>query len=114
MRSLGIVLTGWAFAAAGGFVGGHLGHLLGESGLFVGAIAGVMAGVALATEVFRRWKWLGPPHDHRARFFGLIGLALVAPVAVMYHDSPTIPLLAAGAVGVAMLVGAWWPTRQRS
>jgi hypothetical protein len=114
MQSLAIILTGWAFAAGGGLVGGLLGLLFGGDGLFVGAIAGVMAGIALATEALRRWWKLGPPHDHRARFFGLIGLALVAPVTVMFHERPLVPLAATGAVGLAMLIGARWPTRQRS
>lgn len=114
MRPLGIVLGGWLFTAAGAIVGSALGSLFGPRTQFVVAVAGGMAGIALATEAFRRLGWLSAPHDHRARFMGLIGLCLAAPVAYMTLDTPLTPLLAAGFVGLAMLVGARWPARQRS
>lgn len=114
MRPLGIVLGGWLFTAAGAAVGALLGGVFGSRAMFVASVAGGMAGIALATEAFRRLGWLTAPHDHRARFMGLIGLCLAAPVAHMTLDTAVTPLLAAGFVGLAMLVGARWPARQRS
>jgi hypothetical protein len=114
MRPIGIVLGGWIFTAVGAVLGSVAGNLVGPRGMFAGAIAGGMAGIALVTEVFRRLGWLTPPHDHRARFMGLIGLCLAAPLARMTLDTPITPILAAGFVGLAMLVGARWPGRQRS
>lgn len=114
MRPIGIVLGGWIFTAAGAVLGSVAGNPFGPRGLFAGAVAGGMGGIALVTEVFRRLGWLAPPHDHRARFMGLIGLCLAAPLARMTLDTPMTPILAAGLVGLAMLVGARWPARQRS
>ena len=114
MRPIGIVLGGWIFTAVGAVLGSVTGNLFGARGMFAGGIAGGMAGIALATEVFRWLGWLTPPHDHRARFMGLIGFCLAAPLARMTLDTPLTPLLAAGFVGLAMLVGARWPGRQRS
>jgi hypothetical protein len=114
MRHIGLVLVGWGATALGGLVGGTVGRLVRPEGLYVGAILGAVAGVAAATDLLRSRGWLTPPHDHRARFVGLITLALAAPLAWMRLDEPLVPLLAAALVGVGMLIGAVWPARQQS
>jgi hypothetical protein len=114
MKRLGIVLAGWGATALGGLAGGVAGQLVSAEGRYVGMILGAMAGVAAATDLLRSRGWLTPPHDHRARFLGLIALALAAPLAWMRLDEPLVPLLAAALVGVGMLVGAIWPARQQS
>jgi hypothetical protein len=114
MRLLGIVLTGWLLAGIGAALGSILGRIVGPQALYVGAIAGAVGGIAAATDLLRWWGWLTPPHDHRARFVGLIGLAFAAPLASMSLDTPVILVLTTGLVGLGMLLGARWPAKQRS
>jgi hypothetical protein len=105
MRAIGIVVTGWLLTALGGWLGSLLGGLVGSRGRFAGAVLGGVLGVAGATELFRRWHWLAAPWDHRARFIGLIGFCVVAPLAGMARHSVVLAVLIISLVGVAMLVG---------
>ena len=105
MRALGIVLTGWLLTLAGGKLGSVRGGLAGVPGMFAGAVLGGIGGIAGATELFRRWNWLAPPWDHRARFVGLIAFCLVAPLAGMTRHQPFIAELLVSLIGVAMLLG---------
>lgn len=105
MRAVGIVLTGWILTALGGGVGLLLGSLAGASGSFGGAVLGGVAGVAGATELFRHWRWLAAPWDHRARLVGLIAFCLVAPLAGMVREDPLAAIGLASLVGVGMLLG---------
>jgi hypothetical protein len=105
MRAIGIVATGWLLTALAGWLGSLLGGLAGPRGLFAGAVLGGVLGIAGATELFRRWQWLAAPWDHRARFIGLIGFCLVAPLAGMARHSPVIAILILALVGVAMWIG---------
>jgi hypothetical protein len=114
MRHLGIVLAGWLLAGIGAALGSLLGRIFGPQGLYIGAIAGAVGGIAAATDLLRWRGWLTPPHDHRARFLGLIGLAFAAPLASMGLNTPVILILATGLVGLGMLLGAHWPAKQRS
>lgn len=114
MKRLGIVLVGWGATALGGLAGSTAGRFVSTGGRYVGAILGAVAGVAVATDLLRSRGWLTSPHDHRARFVGLITLALAAPLAWMRLDEPLVPLLAAALVGIGMLVGAVWPARRQS
>ena len=114
MRHLGIVLAGWLLAGMGAALGSMLGRIFGPQGPYVGAIVGAVAGIAGATDLLRWRGWLTPPHDHRARFVGLIGLAFAAPIASVNLHTPLIPILASGLIGLGMLLGACWPAKQRS
>ena len=105
MRALGIVLTGWFLALAGGKLGSIVGGVAGEPGMFAGAVLGGVLGIAGATELFRRWGWLAAPWDHRARFIGLIAFCLVAPLAGMTRHTPLTASLVVSLIGVAMLIG---------
>lgn len=105
MRALGIVLTGWLLTLAGAKFGSVVGGLAGMAGMFAGAVLGGIGGIAGATELFRRWHWLAPPWDHRARFVGLIAFCLVAPLAGMTRHSPFTAELLVSLIGIAMLLG---------
>jgi hypothetical protein len=105
MRSLGIVITGWLLTLAGAKLGSLLGGVAGEPGSFAGAVLGGVLGIAGATELFRRWRWLAAPWDHRARFVGLIAFCIVAPLAGMTRRTPLTAALVASLVGVGMLLG---------
>lgn len=112
MRALRILLTGWLLVLGGGGVGYLLGRLAGERGAFGGVIVGSVVAIAGATELFRRWRWLAPPWDHRSRLVGLIAFCLVAPLAGILRDEPAAVALLPSLIGVGMVLGGRGGLRQ--
>jgi hypothetical protein len=81
------------------------GNAFGKTGLFVGAVVGGIAGIALAGLIARRLRLI----DHRSyvptAIGGTLGYVLAAVIAVYNLDSPVVPMLSVSLIGLGAVVG---------
>jgi hypothetical protein len=87
------------------FVGSVLGHSLGQTGLFAGAIIGGFAGVGLTVWLSLRFGLLASGNLIAPFIGGIIGFIIAALVAVNTLFTPIIPLASILLVGVGTLFG---------
>ncbi|HEX2639225.1 MAG TPA: hypothetical protein VHL50_01580 [Pyrinomonadaceae bacterium] len=87
------------------FAGSVLGHSLGQTGLFVGAVVGGFAGVVLAVWVSARAEFLPKADRLPALVGGIAGYIVAAVVAVNNLWTPIIPLASVALIGGGALVG---------
>ena len=90
-------------------VGGSvIGALISRPGLFIGAIAGGLAGIALAVHAAARWQVIPAERRLRTAIGGTIGFAAAAILASQPDwQSPVGPALSGGLVPLVALVGSY-------
>jgi hypothetical protein len=96
------------------FVGSVLGHSLGQTGLFAGAVVGGFAGVGLATWLSAQFGLLSPENLIATFIGGSIGFIVATIIAVNTLFTPIIPLASIVLIGVGALLGKAIGVRQRS
>lgn len=87
------------------FLGSVLGHGVSHAGLFVGAVAGGVVGVAAALLLAARFKLLERSGYGAPFLCGVAGFAIAAAVAVKNLQGPLIPLASVGLVGLGAVAG---------
>ena len=108
MKPLPVLLLVWALAGLGAVVGSILGHALGSTGLYVGAMVGGASNVSLATFLATRLGWLPRAVLGAATAGGVLGLCIGAPIAVSHLHTPITPVVVTSLAGVGVLLGAGW------
>jgi hypothetical protein len=99
------LLFAWALAGLGAVLGSILGNAAGKAGLFAGALIGGMVGVGAAVSLLGKLRML-PPEDRRGAVVGgILGFLIAAPIAATNLQTPVIPVLVCGLVGVCLLLG---------
>jgi hypothetical protein len=106
MRILRVVLVAWLLTDCGVVVGWLIGRPFGRQPLFLGGVVLGTLAILLAIRVLVRNRWFNPDRVRGGSIGGLCAFALAAPLAAMNLDSPLIPLLVMGLVGVGVVVGA--------
>lgn len=87
------------------FLGSVLGHGVGSAGLFAGAGAGGVLGVAAALIVAARLSLLERASAGAAFLGGVVGFAVAAVIAVKNLQGPLIPAASVGLVGAGVIIG---------
>ena len=88
------------------FLGSVIGHLFGQTGVYVGAIIGGVAGVIAATQIACKRNILSRKRFIPATIGGMLGLALAAIVATHHMDTPIIPIASIALIGLGATLGA--------
>ena len=100
----------WALVSvlggAGTFLGSILGHLVGKSGLYIGAMLGGIAGVYIGTRIAHMRGILGLKRFWPATIGGWLGLVLAAIIAVNHLNTPVIPIASVLLIGLGAAFGA--------
>jgi hypothetical protein len=86
-------------------LGSVLGHGVSRAGLFVGAVAGGVIGVAAALLLAARLKLLEQESYGVAFLGGVVGFAAAAVIAVKNLQGPLIPMASIGLAGVGVTIG---------
>lgn len=87
------------------FLGSVLGHGVSRAGLFAGAVAGGVLGVAAALIVATRLSLLERASAGASFLGGVVGFAVAAFVAVKNLQGPLIPAASVGLVGAGVIIG---------
>ncbi|MCI0398490.1 MAG: hypothetical protein L0332_00135 [Chloroflexi bacterium] len=87
------------------------GALIGDPGVFVGAVIGGLVGVLLAGWLACRLGWLTPAHYRATVAGGVVGFGLAAVIAGTNLHTPVIPLLSSSLIGLGALAGNWYAGR---
>jgi hypothetical protein len=87
------------------FLGSLLGHAFGQTGLFIGAFIGGIAGIALATVVLSKVGLIIRPHLKQTTAFGTATFIIAAGVAVTNLSTPIVPLISLLLVGAGCVIG---------
>lgn len=106
MRTLRVVILAWLLADCGVALGWAVGRPFGRQELFLGAIVLGTLAILLAIRLLASLGWLNPERRRGGSIGGLCGFALAAPLAAMNLDTPLVPLLVMGIVGIGVIVGA--------
>ena len=85
--------------------GSVLGHRAGQTGLFVGAVAGGIAGVCLAVWISTNMGILPKANFLAALIGGGVGFIVAALIAVNTLWTPFIPLLSVALIGLGAVLG---------
>ncbi|HEX6185334.1 MAG TPA: hypothetical protein VFZ44_15725 [Pyrinomonadaceae bacterium] len=94
------------------FVGSVLGNSMGRTGLFAGAVAGGVLGVAAALLLASRLGLLGVSGYGAPFLFGVVGFLLAAVIAVKNLHGPLIPVASVALVGLGVLAGKAFALRR--
>lgn len=94
------------FAGVLTFLGSAVGHLLGTTGVFAGAIVGGIIGVFVAARIAVSRKILGPKRFAGATIGGVLGLILAAEIATHNMSTPVVPLASILLIGLGAVFGA--------
>lgn len=86
-------------------LGSVLGHSLGQTGLFAGAIVGGIIGVAAALLLAARLNLLNRSKYGAAFLGGVVGFIIAAIIAVKNLQGPLIPMVSIGIVGAGAIIG---------
>lgn len=106
MRVFPTLLLSWFVTGVAAAVGSILGNAAGVWGLRVGAVAGGVLGLLGAVAAARRLAWL-PQDETRGAFLGgLVGFGVAIPITLTHMQTPVIPVLSCGLVGIGVLLGA--------
>ncbi len=87
------------------FLGSVLGHGIGRAGLFVGAVAGGIIGVAAALLLAARFNLLERAAYGAGFLGGVVGFAAAAVIAVRNLQGPLIPAASVGLIGLGVIIG---------
>jgi peptidoglycan/LPS O-acetylase OafA/YrhL len=82
------------------------GRTFGRTGLFVGAVVGGLAGLALAGLFARRLRLIDRRSYAPTVIGGTIGYVLAAVIAVNNLETPVVPMLSVSLVGLGAVVGS--------
>jgi hypothetical protein len=105
LRDLYLFLLVCLLAGSLTVAGSVLGHAMGPTGLFVGAVIGGFAGVGLAVWLATRIGFLPPANLPSALIGGCAGFIVAAIIAVNSLWTPIIPLASIALTGVGALLG---------
>jgi peptidoglycan/LPS O-acetylase OafA/YrhL len=94
------------FAGVATFLGSVVGHFLGTTGVFAGAISGGIVGVFVAARVAVSRQILGPKRFAGATIGGVLGLILAAEIATHNMSTPLVPLASILLIGLGAVFGA--------
>lgn len=106
MRTLRVVVLTWLLTDCGAVLGWALGKQLGRQELFLGAIVFGTLAILLAIRLLVRFQWLNPERRRGGSIGGLCAFALAAAFASTNMDTPLVPLLVMGLVGLGVIAGA--------
>jgi len=106
MRVFPTLVLSWLATGFAAGVGSILGNAAGASGLQVGAIAGGVLGLLAALVLARRFAWLSTAETRGAFLGGLAGFAVAIPITLSHMQTPIVPVLSCGLVGIGVLLGA--------
>jgi hypothetical protein len=106
MRTLRVVGLTWLLTDCGAVLGWALGKTFGRQELFLGGIVLGTLAILLAIRLLVHFGWLNSERRRGGSIGGLCAFALAAPIANANLDTPLIPLLVLGFVGVGVIVGA--------
>jgi hypothetical protein len=106
MRILRVVVLAWILTDCGAALGWALGRPFGRQALFLGAIMLGTLAILLAIRLVSGFGWLNPDRRRGGSIGALCAFALAAPLAAMNLDSPVVPLLVMGFVGIGVILGA--------
>lgn len=106
MRTLRVVGLTWFLVDCGAVLGWALGKQFGRQELFLGGIVLGTLAILLAIRLLVQFRWLNPERRRGGSIGGLCAFALAAPLAAMNMDSPLVPFLVFGFVGVGVIAGA--------
>ena len=87
------------------FLGSVLGHGVSGAGLFAGAVAGGVIGVAAALLLAARLHLLERAAYGAAFLGGVVGFAIAAIIAVKNLQGPLIPVASVGLIGLGVIIG---------
>ena len=87
------------------FLGSVLGHRMGQTGLFAGAVVGGIIGVAAALLLAVLLKLLNRSKYGAAFLGGVAGFIIAAIIAVKNLQGPLIPLVSIAIVGAGAIIG---------
>ena len=87
------------------FLGSVLGNSAGRTGLFAGAVAGGVVGVAAALLLAVRLGLLERAAYGGAFLGGVLGFAVAAVIAVKNLQGPLVPVASVGLVGLGVILG---------
>ncbi|MDQ3816433.1 MAG: hypothetical protein M3362_01930 [Acidobacteriota bacterium] len=87
------------------FLGSVLGHGISRAGLFAGALAGGVIGVAAALLLAARFNLLGRAGFGPTFLGGVIGFAIAAVTAVKNLQGALIPMASVGLIGLGVIIG---------
>ena len=96
----------WLAAGIGAVLGSVLGNAAGRVGLMLGATLGGIVGAVVSVSGAARFQWLSPSERPGALWGGVIGFLVAAPIAATHLDTPLLPVLSCGLVGIGVLIGA--------
>jgi hypothetical protein len=88
------------------FLGSILGHALGKTGLYAGAILGGMLGVGVAAKIAVKRQMLDPKQFWPATIGGILGFLLAAIIATNNLSTPVVPLASILLIGLGAVLGA--------
>jgi hypothetical protein len=86
-------------------IGSVLGHGVGPTGLFAGAVVGGIFGVGAALLLATRLDLLERSGYGWAFFGGVLGFAIAAAVTVKNLQGPLIPVASVGLIGAGAIIG---------
>jgi hypothetical protein len=105
MKPLPTLLLVWLLTGLAAVGGSMLGGGWGQRALFAGAIVGGPFGVAAGTWLAAALRWIPRTARARATWWGILGFAIAAPIAVLNLHTPITPVLATSLAGAGALVG---------
>lgn len=106
MRVFPTLVLSWLATGIAAAVGSMLGNAAGPRGLQVGAVAGGVVGLLGAVAAAKRLAWL-PGEQVRGAFLGgLVGFAIAIPITLANMQTPIVPVMSCGLVGIGVLLGA--------
>lgn len=105
MKAQGTFILVWICAGLGAVAGSKSGATLSPAGFLAGGLAGGALGVAAGVLGASLFGWIAPPEKRLAILWGVVGLALAAPLALLNLRTPVTSVLACALAGVGALWG---------
>lgn len=105
-KSLLLIILVCVLGGVGTLLGSILGHFIGRSGLYVGAMVGGVVGIYAATRIARARGILGVKRFWPATIGGWLGLILAAIIATNHLNTPVVPIASVLLLGLGAAFGA--------